>query len=311
MSDAPPAAAAVIIPTRNRKELLGKAITSALAQTVPVEVFVMDDGSTDGTGVFVAENFPTVHYQRSEVSIGPTGQRNRGADAATAPFIVTLDDDCVFSSPQTLERTLSLFDHPRVGAVTIPFVNVLQDAVLRSSAPQPRGIWTSYHYFGGMIAFRRDAYRAVGGCRQYLFMHVEEPDLATRLLNAGYVIRLGTQRGIDHYESPVRDRPRLDVLGPRNHVLYTWYNVPMPYFPLHLAGTTFNTLRHGVKHRTLRRVLRGLMRGYGGIVHEMTRRHAVSANTYRLIQMLKTKDAVLLEEIEPRMNPLSDASSAR
>jgi glycosyltransferase involved in cell wall biosynthesis len=296
-------AAAVIIPTRNRKDLLGKAIASALAQTAPLEIFVMDDASTDGTSEMMKAEFPSVGYHRSDTCIGPTAERNRGAAMATAPYLVTLDDDCVLQSPRTVEQTLALFGHPRVGAVTIPYVNVLQDKIERggTKAGHPQ---VTYHYLGGMIIFRRDAYLAVGGYREYLFMHVEEPDLATRLLGGGWVIRLGTADPIHHYESPVRDRPRLDVLGPRNHVLYAWYNVPMAHLPIHLAGTTFLTMRHGLRKGTTARVIWGLCRGYGGILHEIGQRRPVSRKTYRVIQLLKTRQAAPLEEIEPMLEAI-------
>lgn len=300
-----PTCATVIIPTRNRKAQLSAAVESALAQTVPLEILVMDDASTDGTGEMMREKFPSVVYCASPASVGPTAQRNRGAAMASTPYLVTLDDDCVLQSPRTVQQTLLLFGHPRVAAVTIPYVNVLQDQVLRGGTAEGRAQVT-YHYLGGMIVFRRDAYLAVGGYREYLFMHVEEPDLATRLLGAGWVIRLGNADPIHHYESPVRDRPRLHVLGPRNHVLYAWYNVPMPRLPIHLAGTTLQTLRHGIRKGITAKVLRGLGRGYGGILHEIRRRKPVSRKTYRLIQLLKTRQATPLEEIEPLLERLEN-----
>ena len=41
--------ASVVITTRNRCDELVDAVRSALNQSVPVEVLVIDDGSTDGT----------------------------------------------------------------------------------------------------------------------------------------------------------------------------------------------------------------------------------------------------------------------
>jgi GT2 family glycosyltransferase len=305
-------AAAVVIPTRNRKDLLGKAIASALAQTVPVEVFVMDDASTDATGEMVRAEFPGVTYRRSEVNIGPTGQRNRGAALAGAPFLVTLDDDCVLQSPRTIEQTIRLFDSPSIGAVTIPYVNVLQDKVVRGGVADAAGAaqgaqsttWVTYDYLGGMIAFRRDAYKSVGGYREYLFMHVEEPDLATRLLGAGMFVRLGDADPIHHYESPTRDRPRLDVLGARNHVLYCWYHTPLLYLPVYLFATSFLCARHGFRVGHPVRVLRGLCRGFGGIIHEFAERRPLSRRAFRLARSLKSAHAMPLDEAAGKLKPI-------
>ena len=61
---------AVIIPCYNQGAYLAEAIASAVAQTQPpLEVVVVDDGSTDDTSA-VARLFPAVHYCRQE---------NRGA----------------------------------------------------------------------------------------------------------------------------------------------------------------------------------------------------------------------------------------
>jgi glycosyltransferase involved in cell wall biosynthesis len=297
-------AVAVIIPTRNRKELLERAIASALRQTVAVQILVMDDGSTDGTEQLVRERYPAAHYQRVETPIGPACQRNRGAEATTAPYLLTLDDDCILQSPATLAQTLALFGHPRVAAVAIPFVNLLEDQRVRIAAPDSQRLWVTYKFWGGMVCFRRDAYLRAGGYREYLYMHVEEPDLAMRLLGAGYVIRLSTVDAIHHYESPLRDHVRLDMLGPRNHILFSWYNVPMPYAPIHLAGTAALTFKHGLKSRSPIGAVHGLYRGFSGILHEISQRRPVSRQTYRLARKLKKRGWLPMAEVEPLLPPI-------
>jgi GT2 family glycosyltransferase len=259
----------------------------------------------------VRAEFPNVTYCRSEVNIGPTGQRNRGAALASAPFLVTLDDDCVLQSPRTIEQTIRLFDSPSIGAVTIPYVNVLQDQVVRGGVADVSGTaqgargraWVTYDYLGGMIAFRRDAYISVGGYREYLFMHVEEPDLAARLLGTGMFVRLGDADPIHHYESPTRDRPRLDVLGARNHVLYCWYNAPLLYLPVYLPATSFLCARHGFRAGHPLRVLRGLCRGFGGILHEFAKRRPLSRRAFRLARSLKSSRAMPLDEATEKLDP--------
>lgn len=61
--------ASVIIATRNRRSEVSRAIESALAQTVDVEVLVTDDGSDDGTEAEVMTSFPQ----------SASGDRNRRA----------------------------------------------------------------------------------------------------------------------------------------------------------------------------------------------------------------------------------------
>src|SRR5262245_32687574 len=105
--------ASLVITTKNRKEDLRKAIVSALRQTEPLEVLVMDDGCTDGTEQAVRREFPSVQIHRTETSQGYIVQRNRGARLARGSIIFSLDDDAAFSTPNIVEQTLADFVHPR------------------------------------------------------------------------------------------------------------------------------------------------------------------------------------------------------
>ena len=165
-----PPAATVIIPTRNRQQILLETIGSILQQSVPLEVLVMDDGSIDRTVDAVRAAFPKVQVHRSETSAGPTRRRNDGAALASTPFLFTIDDDILLPSPNTFRQTLDAFDDVRIGAVTIPFVNVHQNNVVQFAAPDDRQAYITSMFYGGMVAFRREAYLAVGGYRTF-YLH--------------------------------------------------------------------------------------------------------------------------------------------
>ncbi len=80
----------VIIPAYNSERFLGEAISSVMAQQVPTEIFVVDDGSTDGTKD-VARKFPVTYlYQANS---GQASARNLGAQACRGDFIAFLDSD--------------------------------------------------------------------------------------------------------------------------------------------------------------------------------------------------------------------------
>jgi glycosyltransferase involved in cell wall biosynthesis len=85
-----------IIPVHNRPLLLREAVASVLAQTYrPVEIIIVDDGSTDETGreaEAVAEAHPEVHVFHRENG-GPGAARETGRLAAQGEFIQYLDSD--------------------------------------------------------------------------------------------------------------------------------------------------------------------------------------------------------------------------
>jgi glycosyltransferase involved in cell wall biosynthesis len=82
----------VVIPCYNQARFLVDSIESSLGQTHrPIEVIVIDDGSSDDTSV-VAAQYPEVRYLRQE-NRGLPATRNRGLDEVRGDFVVFLDAD--------------------------------------------------------------------------------------------------------------------------------------------------------------------------------------------------------------------------
>lgn len=93
----------VYIPTRNRSELLRRAVTSVLAQSYEdIEIIIADDASDDDTeGVardLMASNGQTkrIVYIRLDTPSGACAARNVAIAAATGQLITGLDDDDYF-----------------------------------------------------------------------------------------------------------------------------------------------------------------------------------------------------------------------
>jgi glycosyltransferase involved in cell wall biosynthesis len=83
----------VVIPTYNTASLVVEAIDSALAQTLPpLEVVVVDDGSTDDTEARLAAYGGRITYVR-QPNAGVSSARNRGLGMARGELIAFLDSD--------------------------------------------------------------------------------------------------------------------------------------------------------------------------------------------------------------------------
>jgi GT2 family glycosyltransferase len=92
----------VLIPTYNREQHVREAVESVLAQTWNgYELFVIDDGSTDGTQSTLAKYGSRIHLLQ-QANQGPEVARNNAARQAQGDYLVFLDsDDLLF--PQALQ----------------------------------------------------------------------------------------------------------------------------------------------------------------------------------------------------------------
>jgi glycosyltransferase involved in cell wall biosynthesis len=83
----------VILPTYNRAEWLAGTVRSILGQTyAPVEVLIVDDGSSDDTAAVCGAFPPPVRYLRQENG-GVSAARNRGIREARGEWIALADSD--------------------------------------------------------------------------------------------------------------------------------------------------------------------------------------------------------------------------
>ncbi len=113
----------MIIPTCNRRAILGRCLEALAGQTHPsYEVIVVDDCSNDDTPELLAE-FATAHPDlrlrplRNQCHLGANPSRNRGIRAAAGELVAFLDSDCM-AEPDWLERLTDGLADDRVAAVT-------------------------------------------------------------------------------------------------------------------------------------------------------------------------------------------------
>ena len=93
----------IVIAAYQAEDTIGEAIESALAQTsVPFEVIVCDDGSTDGTADVARSYEPAVRLLVRPENGGEAAAKNTGTQQASGDFVVMLDADDIFA-PRRLE----------------------------------------------------------------------------------------------------------------------------------------------------------------------------------------------------------------
>lgn len=96
----------VVIPTRNRSQLLTTTLRSALLQReVDFEIIVVDDASTDETPGFIGSvGDPRLRSLRHEVAQGVSAARNAGIEDAHGEWIAFLDDDDLWASTKLIRQ---------------------------------------------------------------------------------------------------------------------------------------------------------------------------------------------------------------
>ncbi|MFD8815231.1 bifunctional polysaccharide deacetylase/glycosyltransferase family 2 protein [Streptomyces sp. NPDC059627] len=185
----------VIVPAYNESAGIEAAVRSLVASDHPVEIIVVDDGSTDGTADLVeALGLPGVRVIRQR-NAGKPAALNTGLAAATCDLVVMVDGDTVFE-PGTVRTIVQPFADPQVGAVSGNAKVVNRGGLL--------GRWQHIEYVigfnldrrlfdlaecmptvpGAVGAFRRRALLALGGVSDVTL--AEDTDLTMALCRAGW-----------------------------------------------------------------------------------------------------------------------------
>lgn len=162
----------VVIPTYNRAPLLGQTIDSVLAQTLPpIEIIVVDDGSTDGTAAVVAKYGERVRYVATP-NRGVAHARNVGMQEAAGDYLTFLDsDDLLYPYMLELESRV-LRRYPDVGFV-----------YAEMSGFDERGFFERFH----LRRYHESAYRDPGIGYDHLFsssVRLRDADLLPPALSA-------------------------------------------------------------------------------------------------------------------------------
>ena len=148
-----------IIPAYNAARTVNRAVESCLSQTYPpIEVLVVDDGSTDGTAEVVAGFGAPVRLERKPNG-GPGSARNYAAHLARGDWLGFLDADDLWL-PRKLEKQLSL--------ATSDDVAVIQTLTGGSTQEIPQEVtfsqlWETNLVCTSSVLIRRSTFEQLGG----------------------------------------------------------------------------------------------------------------------------------------------------
>jgi glycosyltransferase involved in cell wall biosynthesis len=108
----------VLVPSFNGAPWLREALDSILAQTYsPIEVILLDDGSTDDTPAIAASYGDRIRYVRQPTNLGIYGNVNVGIGLAQGELVATYHADDIYLPGMVAAQVAYLQAHPEVGAV--------------------------------------------------------------------------------------------------------------------------------------------------------------------------------------------------
>ncbi len=160
----------------------------------PLEVIVVDDGSTDNVPE-IAQAFPTMRYVRQDHA-GLSVARNLGACMALGDIIAYTDDDCM-ADEDWLKHLARAFDDPlwvAAGGPNIPPApRTATEAVVAVSPGGPSHVLLNdeeaEHLPGCNLAIRKSALDRIGGFRTPYVAAGDDVDICWRLREAGGRLR--------------------------------------------------------------------------------------------------------------------------
>jgi len=226
----PPVAVAVV--SWNTCELLDACLAALRsdADAGLAEVWVVDNGSTDGSRAMVAERHPWVRLELPEENLGFGRAVNHVAERSAAPWIVAANADAEVT-PGALNTLLTAGEaDPRIAAlgprlvlpdgrtqVGVQPFPTLGDAVVRASqawrlSPRLRaGLLLGSDWdpdvardvpwiTGAFLLLRRSAFDAAGRFDERQWLYAEDLDVCWRLRQAGHRIRYEPASVVRHWE---------------------------------------------------------------------------------------------------------------
>lgn len=194
----------IVITTYNRVSLLKRAVESALAQTIPCEVVVVDDCSTDATQAYVTSLGDRVVYHRNARNLGHSASINAGVTVAQGDWVKLIDDDDYLDPHCIAEMKRAIAMRPQAVICSCQAIQVDENEIELSRTRQTGPGRFFYvpqediHYgmllekvpFGTpvQVAFRRDAFLKSGGWDSSLDANCDDIDSWIKIAQFGDAI---------------------------------------------------------------------------------------------------------------------------
>lgn len=220
----------IVITNYNYAQHVGEAVKSALDQTIPCEVIVVDDGSTDGSRKVLsalAKNHRGKLRVIEQTNRGVAAARNAGVSTATGGFVVCLDADDRLDAryAEVLRGAMEKDRGLGVAYTGLGLIDADNEGIHANPWP-PEFSWDGQtiphvppsNAIPCAAMFRRSMWQRSGGYRQE-FAPGEDTEFWVRGLSLGYTARKITDEYLFHYRPHAGSASRTKTYVP----IDTWH----------------------------------------------------------------------------------------
>jgi GT2 family glycosyltransferase len=267
------------ITTRNRADILAKAVRSALDQDyLHKEVAVFDDASSDETPQLRAR-FPMVSWYRAETNMGLLAARNKMMRGTDADYYFSLDDDAWFIKGDEISAGVStLEEQSEVAAVAYDILSPDRPAPTERSNPRK-----THTIIGCGHLLRLSAVKDVGYYIPSPGMYgSEEQDLCIRLLDRQYEIAFLPGVHVWHDRTMLaRDSTGQHASSVCNDLTFAFRRSPGSILVWLFPGKIISHMRFAITHGLVRSCLKGIGIFLKELPNLRSTRKPVSASIYK------------------------------
>lgn len=202
----------ILITTKNRKDDLSFTLHKIqhLLDREDVSCIICDDGSTDGTHLFIEKNYPEIRLIRNKKSEGLIYSRNRMMDLVTTDFAISIDDDLHFVTNNPLEIIEKAFDeNPNVALFSFRIYWNLEEPKITSCNDV---LHQMKSFAGGANVWRMSAWRDVPDYPSWFVFYGEEDFASFQLFKKQWKI---------YYLPDILVNHRVDLKSRKNNTDYS------------------------------------------------------------------------------------------
>ncbi len=223
-----PARLAVQVVNYRTRSFLSTCLRTVAADLAPsqlgYEINLLDNDSGDDLRD-LARTFPSCRAFAAPSNLGFGGGHNLLASKSDAPYLLILNPDVELVAPKTIERLLAAvtreerikaagpklvtaegtpqrWDHGRLHGVRAQISLRAGHSYWRETDDRQSVAWVS----GAALMIEHEAFNAVGGFDENLFLYKEDEDLCLRLRRAGGLVLYEPSVVVRHQGSVVADR---------------------------------------------------------------------------------------------------------